>query len=302
MNDVKLKKTINSISPINKSLKDDIQNHLNNLTKPRRSLGRLEEFVEKVCMITGNLEPEIGKKIIFTFAADHGVAEENVSAFPKEVTQQMVKNMISGGAAVNVLARHAGIENRIIDIGVLPPFKKTKGLICRNVKQGSDNIAKGPAMSVDKAEAAIVVGIELAEKAVKEDVKLIGTGEMGIANTTPSSAVFAAVLGCDVEEITGCGTGIDNNTLKKKIKIIKQALKINKKFLTLPLNILAAVGGLEIAGICGLILGATANKIPVVVDGFISSAGALIACELNSNVKDYLHRKQVTKLFLISIT
>jgi nicotinate-nucleotide--dimethylbenzimidazole phosphoribosyltransferase len=282
-----LEKTLKEITPINPDLEPAIRAHLDQLTKPPRSLGRLEDLAAQYCLITNRTTPVLGKKKIFTFAGDHGVAAEGVSAYPQEVTPQMVLNMLAGGAAVCVLAKHAGAELAVIDIGVNNPLAEAPNLIRRKIKAGTNNIAQGPAMSLDEVRKAIEVGIELAQSAAQEGVSLIGTGEMGIANTTPSSALFAALLPCPVEDITGRGTGIDDAGLLRKIEVIKRALKINQDRLTDPLHTLAALGGLEIAGICGLCLGAAANRIPVVIDGFISSAGALAASRLSPQVKDY---------------
>jgi nicotinate-nucleotide--dimethylbenzimidazole phosphoribosyltransferase len=283
-----LDKTIESIKSIDLNLEPAIRAHLDQLTKPPKSLGRLEDLAAQYCLITDTLSPSLGRKKIFTFAGDHGVADEGVSAYPKEVTPQMVRNLLAGGAAVNVLARHAGVEVAVIDIGVDDPINEAPNLIRRKVKSGTNNIAKGPAMSLEEARQAIEVGIDLACSAAQDRVTLIGTGDMGIANTTPSSALFAAFLPCPVEDITGRGTGIDDAGLIKKIEVIKKALRVNQERLMDPLSTLAALGGLEIAGICGLCLGAAASRIPVVVDGFISSAGALAACRICPTVRDYL--------------
>ncbi len=290
-----LDQTITSIKPIDWSLEPAIRAHLDQLTKPPKSLGRLEDLAARYCLITNTAKPILSKKKIVTFAGDHGVAQEGVSAFPKEVTPQMVRNMLAGGAAVNVLANHVGAEVLVVDIGVDDPLTEAPGLIRRKVKPGTDNIAQGPAMSLAEAAQAVEIGIELAQSAAQDGATLIGTGEMGIANTTPSSALFAALLPCPVEDITGRGTGIDDAGLIKKIQVIKQSLIVNQDRLSDPLSALAAVGGLEIAGICGLCLGAASRRIPVVVDGFISSAGALAACRLCPDVRDYLffsHRSE----------
>jgi nicotinate-nucleotide--dimethylbenzimidazole phosphoribosyltransferase len=291
-----LEETLAAIKPVAAALEPAARAHLDSLTKPPGSLGRLEDIAVRWCLITGEVErPALGRKKIFTFAGDHGVAEEGVSAFPKAVTTQMVRNMLAGGAAINVLAGHAGAEVCVIDIGVDDPLENAPGLIRRKVRRGTANIAKGPAMTREEAIRAVEVGIELAQAAAAEGVGLIGTGDMGIANTTPSAALFAALLRCPVERITGRGTGIDDATLAHKIKVIKQALKVNRAGLASPLEALAAVGGLEIAGICGLVLGAASRRVPAVVDGFISSAGALLACRMHPPVRDYLffsHRSQ----------
>lgn len=284
----KLQSTIENIKPVDRAVESEARKHLDQLTKPVGSLGRLEDLAARYCLITGTSTPNMGTKRIVTFAADHGVADEGVSAYPKEVTWQMVMNMVSGGAAINVLARHAEAESLVVDIGVIGDFDSATGLVRSKVRPGTANMVLGPAMSLSEAEQAVITGIDLAKQAAGDGVTLLGTGDMGIANTTASSAIFATLLPCPVDQITGRGTGIDDETLEMKISVIKKALEVNKADLTSPMNVLAAVGGLEIAGICGLILGAAANNIPVVVDGFISSAGALVACRLNENVADYL--------------
>jgi nicotinate-nucleotide--dimethylbenzimidazole phosphoribosyltransferase len=279
---------LNRIQPVDISIEQEIRDRLDNLTKPKGSLGRLEEIALRYCLIRGTVEPELGKKVIYTFAADHGVVEDNVSAFPAQVTVQMVRNMLAGGAAVNVLARHAGIEVRVVDIGVNDPLENADGLIRFKIAPGTGNIAYGLAMTEAQCYQALETGMELATEAATEGVTLIGTGEMGIGNTTPSSALFAALLHCEVEAVTGLGAGIDTDRLKHKQAVIKQALRINQRDLSDPVRALAAVGGFEIAGICGLILGAAAHRIPTVVDGFISTAGALAAWRLCPVVREYL--------------
>jgi nicotinate-nucleotide--dimethylbenzimidazole phosphoribosyltransferase len=283
-----LKQVIHSIPPIGDELRTEIQTHLDDLTKPHGSLGRLEEIAMKYCMITQTSMPKLGKKKIFTFAADHGVTDEGISAYPKAVTSQMVKNMLEGAAAINVLARHSGAEVCVVDIGVDDEFKGVSGLIGRKIRRGTDNIAQGPAMTQSEAVRALRVGIDLARSAYDEGVSLIGTGDMGIGNTTPSSALFAALLPCEVEKITGKGTGISDSALLNKIAVIRRALEVNRTSIPEPIETLAALGGFEIAGIAGLILGAASKRVPVVVDGFISSAGALVACRMCESIKDYL--------------
>ena len=285
--DAKIEATLKQIKPLNRTFDHQIEAHLLDLTKPPGSLGKLEQLVTQFCRVSQTLKPKTGKKIIFTFAGDHGVAVEGVSAFPQEVTPQMVVNIAQGGAAVNVLARHAGAEVKVIDLGVAVPVD-LPDVIQRKIKAGTDNFTQGPAMSVAEMEKALLVGIELSETAKAEGAGLIATGEMGIANTTPSSALFAALLPSEVELITGRGTGIDDSAWKNKVKVIRQALKINRDRTKTPFTTLAALGGFEIAGICGLILGAVANNLPLIVDGFISSAAALVACRMNTNIKEHL--------------
>jgi len=279
---------LDKITPVDRSLEGGIQGHLDNLTKPPGSLGFLEELAARYCLINKTISPQLGKKRIVTFAGDHGVAAEGVSAYPSEVTPQMVYNMLGGGAAISVLANHVGADLQVVDIGVADPLPEAVGLLHRKVKAGTDNMSKGPAMSEDEAIQAIRVGIELANAAADNGVTLLGTGEMGIANTTPSSALYAALIPCPVVEVTGRGTGIDDDRLGHKIDVIERSLEVNSHLLTDPLKTLAAVGGLEIAGICGLILGAASHRLPVVIDGFISSAAALVALRLREAIADYL--------------
>jgi len=200
----------------------------------------------------------------------------------------MVYNFIEGGAAVNALAKHAGAEVRVVDMGVNHDFKGLEGLIDRKIAMGTDNIASGPAMSREQSLAALQAGVELAAQAKAEGIDLLGTGEMGIANTTPSSAIAAAFTGLTAVQVTHRGTGIDDAALGQKIRVINRALEINKPDRSDPIDVLAKVGGFEIGGIAGLVLGCAAEGLPVVVDGFISTAGALIASELHPNVRDYI--------------
>ena len=284
----RLKPILDAIMPVDRSLEPEVRAHLDNLTKPPGSLGQLEDLATRYCLMTDTLSPQMGKKRIITFAGDHGVAKEGVSAFPSEVTPQMVYNMLAGGAAINVLAKHVGADLQVVDIGVADPLEGAAKILRRKVKQGTDNMSRGPAMTKEEAIQAILVGVELAHAAADDGVTLLGTGEMGIANTTPSSALYASLIPCSVVEVTGRGTGIDDSRLQHKIKVIERSLEVNASRLDDPLSTLAAVGGLEIAGICGLILAAAGRKLPVVVDGFISSAAALVAMRFRESVTDYL--------------
>lgn len=280
--------TLSKITPLDVDLLAATQARLDRKTKPLGALGRLEEFACRLVAISGQELPDLSKKVIFTFAADHGITEEGVSLYPKEVTTQMVFNFLRGGAGVNVLARHAGAEVRVVDVGVDHDFEGCPGLIHRKVARGTANFAKGPAMTRDEMLAALEVGIELADQCTAEGVGLVGTGEMGIGNTSPSSAIIAALSGLSVEQVTHRGTGINDQALATKVAAINKGLAINKPDPSDPLDVLQKVGGLEIAAIAGLMMGCAANRIPVVVDGFISTAGALIAAELHPNLRDYL--------------
>jgi nicotinate-nucleotide--dimethylbenzimidazole phosphoribosyltransferase len=301
-----LQQLLNRIQPAERSLSAAAQAHLDDLTKPQGSLGRLEEIALKYVLATGSFDPQLSRKKICCFAGDHGVAAEGVSAFPAEVTPQMVYNMLGGGAAINVLSRHAGADLDVIDMGVNHDFPDMAGLVNRKVKPGSANMAAGPAMSEKDALQALLSGAEIAFEAHDAGYHLLGTGEMGIANTTPATALYSVLLDVSVENITGRGTGIDDERLQHKIEVIHKAIAVNAFRCTTAFGTLAALGGYEIAAITGFILGAAARKIPVVVDGFISSVGAVVALKLCPSVDDYIffshtsneqgHRKVMQKL------
>lgn len=282
-----LRETIEKIRPIDTGLMEEAQRKLDNLTKPQGSLGRLEELAKAVVGITGEIEPCLERKVIFTLVGDHGVVEEGVSAYPKEVTPQMVYNFLSGGAGINVLAKHVGAEVVVVDMGVSEELKiKNEKLKIKKINFGTKNMAKGPAMTRDEAIRAIEAGIEVFEEEGRIDI--VGTGDMGIANTTPSSAIVAVYTGESVERVTGRGTGIDDISWRNKVALIERALEVNKPDPSDPIDVLSKVGGFEIGGLVGIILAGAAHRIPVVIDGFISGAAALIAVGLEPKVKDYL--------------
>ena len=270
------------------TLRTKAKTHLNRLTKPLGSLGRLEELATAYVTMTGELKPSIPRGMVFTFAADHGVTAEGVSAYPREVTPQMVLNFLRGGAGINVLARHAGVVVRVVDIGVDHEFKAIPGLIHRKIMNGTRNMTREPAMTREEAEQAVMVGVELATEAVREGIGLIGTGEMGIGNTTSSAAITAVMTGRPVEEVTGHGTGIEESDRLLKVKVIQRALDLHRPKPSDPIGVLAKIGGLEIAGMAGLMLGAAASRVPVVLDGFIAGAAALIAVGIQPLCRDYL--------------
>ncbi|MGO9611916.1 MAG: nicotinate-nucleotide--dimethylbenzimidazole phosphoribosyltransferase [Dissulfurispiraceae bacterium] len=264
------------------------QRRLDNLTKPLGSLGRLEEFAKRLVAITENESPKLDKKVIFTFAGDHGVTVEGVSAYPKEVTSQMVLNFIRGGAGINVLAQHAGAEVVVVDIGVDYDFGDLEGLVKMKIVRGTRNFRRESAMTRLVAISSLQVGIELANNYAERGYKIFGTGDMGIGNTTPSSAIASVLTGRRVSEVTGKGTGISNASLKNKIKVIEDGIRLNKPDPNDPIDVLSKVGGSEIGAIAGVVIGAAANRIPVVIDGFISTAGALVAYCLAPDTKDYM--------------
>lgn len=283
-----LQESLKSIKPVDEKWYAVAQKHLDSLTKPPGSLGRLEEFARRLVAITENKNPIIDRKVMFTFAGDHGIVAEGVAAYPKEVTAQMVFNFLRGGAGINVLANHAGAEVVVVDIGVDHDFGEIEGLMGMKVMKGTKNFAKGPAMTREEALTCIEKGIELANGYARKGYKMFGTGDMGIGNTTPSSAIVAAITGRPVSEVTGKGTGISDEALIRKIAVIENALALNAPDSKDAIDVLAKVGGAEIGGIAGLILGAAANRIPVVIDGFISTAGALIAFTLAPSSRDYM--------------
>ena len=264
------------------------QERLDSLTKPPGSLGRIEDLARNTIAIFGGEAPASLEKKVFVFAGDHGVAEEGVSAYPAEVTGQMVLNFLHGGAAINVLARHAGAEVVVVDIGVKGDFPPREGLIRKKVVPGTRNMAEGPAMTKDEALKSVEVGIEVAQGCRPEGKGIFAVGEMGIANTTAAAAIASVVTGASVAEVTGRGTGIDEATLLHKTATIEKAIAVNAPDRDDPLDVLSKVGGAEIGGIAGFCLGAAGGGIPVIIDGFISTAGALIASMLDPKVTEYL--------------
>jgi nicotinate-nucleotide--dimethylbenzimidazole phosphoribosyltransferase len=271
----------------NNDLEKNILLRLDDLTKPPGSLGRLEEFVLKYCLCREDVQAKIETMKMFTFAADHGITEEKVAPFPKEVTTQMVRNMLSGGAAISVLCKNSGIDCYVVDVGVDADFNDTiVGLINRKIAKGTKSFLKNPAMTKEQAEKAVSVGFDLASE---YDADLYGVGEMGIGNSSSASALYSLILGIDPEKTVGAGTGASGDLLAHKKKIMQDAVSYHKsKWDGSGMDALARLGGFEIAGITGLIFGAAKKNVPVVVDGFISCAAALVAMEICPAVKDYL--------------
>ena len=253
--------------------------HLDSLTKPPGSLGRLEELAVRLAILSGRA-PSVARPVIFTFAADHGVVVEGVSAYPQIVTAQMVENFIRGGAAVNVLARQAGARVVVADFGVASPLGRSPDLVACPLGLGTANMAAGAAMSRAQAILAIETGAQLAAEAIDAGADLLATGEMGIGNTTAASAITAAITGAPAEQVTGRGTGVDDTTLAHKIAVVRRALDVNRPDSRDGLDVLAKVGGFEIGGLVGVILAGAARRVPVVLDGFIAGAAALLAATL----------------------
>jgi nicotinate-nucleotide--dimethylbenzimidazole phosphoribosyltransferase len=285
---MKLEDAIKAIQPLDESAMRSARTRQDTLTKPRGSLGRLEELSVQVAGMKGNPFPSVERKTVIVMAADHGVTSEGVSAYPAEVTRQMVLNFLRGGAAINVLARQAGTRVSVVDIGVAGEFGPLPGLVQRKVMCGTRNLAQGPAMTREEAEKAIQVGIDVLDEEAVHGLDIVATGDMGIGNTTPSSAIAAALTGLPVAQVVGRGTGIDDEGLERKIKIIEQALAVNQPTTNDALDVLHKVGGLEIAGLAGVMIAAARLRIPIVLDGFISTASAMIAVGLAPGVREYL--------------
>jgi nicotinate-nucleotide--dimethylbenzimidazole phosphoribosyltransferase len=283
-----LTKTIKAIKPLDTAAMTAAGQRQETLTKPPGSLGRLEGLSIKLAGIQGKASPVIERKVIFTMAADHGVVAERVGNWPQEVTAQMVENFLRGGAGINVLARQAGARVVFIDMGVASDLKPHAHLIVQKIGYGTKNMCHGPAMTEAEALKSLTTGIELVSAEAAKGLDIVGTGDMGIGNTTASSAIFAAMTGKPAQEVTGRGTGLSDEQLDHKIAVIERALKLNKPDPKKPLDVLAKVGGFEIGGLAGVMLAATARRIPVVIDGFISGAAALIAVGLAPQIKDYL--------------
>jgi nicotinate-nucleotide--dimethylbenzimidazole phosphoribosyltransferase len=286
----KLKRTVEQIKAPDKSKYNNALARLADQARPAGCLGVLETTSARLAGIFETMDVKLKNKIIVTCAGDHGVVEEGVTLFPQEVTHQMVFNFVNGGASVNVLARHAGARVFVADLGVNHDFRPDLPIFHKKVRKSTSNFTKGPAMTRDEAVRSIVAGIEIVEELLKKEGKIdmLGTGDMGIGNTTPSSAVIASFSGISVDKLTGRGTGIGDEMLRHKIEVIEKGLKLNKPDKNDGLDILMKVGGFEIGGLAGLVLGAAAHKIPVVCDGLISTAGALIACSIAPLAKEYL--------------
>ena len=290
----KIERAVQGIGDLDQRAMAAARERLDQLTKPPGSLGVLEELAVQLAGISGNPMPAARDKVVVVMAGDHGVVEEGVSAFPSEVTPQMVYNFIRGGAGINVLARQAGARVIVVDLGVAAEINHP-GLINRKVRYGTGNIAREPAMSREEAVRAVVAGIEVAEEEIKNGAEILATGDMGIGNTTPSSAILAAFSGLPVRRVVGRGTGVDDRRLELKVRAIERALELHRPDPRDPLDVLSKVGGLEIAGLAGVILGAAAARRPVVIDGFISGAAALVAGRMEPKAIKYMIASHVSQ-------
>lgn len=287
-----LRSALERIAPPDPGAAARAQARQDRLTKPQGSLGRLEELSVSIAGMTGAERPRLARKVIFTLAGDHGVTAEGVSAYPAEVTAQMVYNFLRNGAGINVLAGLTGARVIVADMGVAQTLRVDTAAHpnfrdCR-IAPGTANIARGPAMSRPDAIRAIEAGIALIEQEIPSGIHLAGTGEMGIGNTTPSSAITACITGLPVRDVTGLGTGIDDAGFARKVAAIERALAVNRPDAADGIDVLAKVGGFEIGGLAGVIIGAASRRIPVVIDGFISGAAALIAYTIDRRTRDYM--------------
>ena len=282
-----LQRIIDQVSPLDETAMEKARKRMDILTKPQGSLGRMEDLAIQLAGINGDFFPVDSRKRVVVMAADHGITEEGISAYPSEVTAQMLANFTGGGAAINVFGRQGDVEVEVVDVGVkvdsnLPGVKRVR------VKAGSDNFRHQPAMSRSETLKAMMAGIECAEEASADGIKVLATGEMGIGNTTASSAVMAALSGYETTLVVGRGTGLDDEKLLHKQKVVSEALAMHKPDPRDPVGVLSLVGGLEIAALAGLIIGAALKRMPVVIDGFISSTAALAAVEMCPNARPYL--------------
>lgn len=280
--------TIAAIQPLDAAAPAHAQARQNQLTKPQGALGRLEAISVQLAGITGALQPRLDRRAVVVMAGDHGVARQGVSAYPSDVTAQMVLNFLRGGAAVNVLARQVGAKVVVVDAGVASPLPPHPDLVSRRIADGTEDLTLGPAMTLDQATAAVELGIDVVNGLADQGLDLVATGEMGIGNTTPSAALVCAFTGAAPEVATGRGTGIDDDAWTRKLAVVRRALDLHAPDPSDGLSTLAALGGLEIAGLAGVILGAAARRVPVVIDGFISTAAALAAVAIAPTARPYL--------------
>jgi nicotinate-nucleotide--dimethylbenzimidazole phosphoribosyltransferase len=282
-----LQALVKAIKPLDEGAMNKARARMDILTKPQGSLGRMEELAVQLAGINGDFFPANSHKRVVVMAADHGITAEGISAYPSEVTAQMVANFTGGGAAINVLGRQADVEVRVVDMGVKVD-SSLEGVKRVRVRPGTDNFLHRPAMSRLDALKAIAAGVECAAEAFEDGIKVLATGEMGIGNTTASSAVMSALTGYEPSLVVGRGTGLDDQKLLHKQQVVADALAKHSPDPADPLGVVSLVGGLEIAALTGLILGAAGRNIPVVVDGFISSTAALTAVKISPLTWHYL--------------
>lgn len=288
-----LQQIIDGIHPLNRQMVEKARARTAQLVMPPRALGRLHAIGEQVCGIQGTLRPQIRGKAVLVMAGDHGIVAEGISAFPQAVTGAMIQAFLAGGAGINAMARHVGAEVWVADMGIIPDLdaarlKNGSRLLVRKLGPGTANFARGPAMAAEQAHQAVLTGFELASSLISGGVDLLGTGDMGIGNTTPSAAIGAVITGKGIADMVGPGTGLDDAGILRKREAIRRGIELNRPDPNDGLDVLAKVGGFEIGGIAGIILAGAYHRKPVVVDGFISTAGALVAQRLSPPAADYM--------------
>jgi len=275
------------IQKVSEDLKDAVQKKINEKTKPLGSLGKLEDIALKIALIQKTLIPQLNNPAIVVFAGDHGICSSGVSAYPQEVTHQMVFNFLNGGAAINVFCRQNKINIKVVDSGVNFDFPQNKDLINAKIAYGTKNFLNGQAMSVEECESAIEKGAEIVQSIFNSGCNVVGFGDMGIGNTSSAAVIISLLSGLPIEDCVGAGTGLDPQGVKKKIEILKQAIQNHPNVAKEPVSILTTFGGFEIAMVCGAILKAAGLKMVIIIDGFIITSAFLAAFKMNSNVKDY---------------
>jgi len=288
------KKQLGAIEPLHQEAAEQTRQHVDQLTKPLGSLGRLETLAVELAAMTGEPFPVTSPPGVIVFAADHGVAREGVSAYPQEVTAQMLLNLTYGGAGINVFARQIGALQTFVDVGVAAEVD-APGVCGKRIRAASGNILREPAMTREEAERSIQIGIESAHEIVAEGARVLIVGEVGIGNTTASSAILAALTGVDPDEIVGRGTGLTDEGWQRKKAVVRAVLALHRPDAADPIDALAKVGGLEIGAMAGAILGAASRRVPVLLDGFIATVAAFLAVRLEPAAAGYLiagHRSQ----------
>ena len=279
---------IRAVKPLDEAIMNETRQHLDRLTKPQGSLAVLERMACQLAGVQGVAKPKVPEKAVVLMAADHGVAEEGISAFPAEVTEQMVYNFVRGGAGINVLARHAGARLVLVDVGVKADLAEDLPIQHCKIRHGTGNMRHGPAMDREEVLRALKIGVRVANELVDQGVRVIGLGEMGIGNTTASSAIVHVFTGIPISVVVGRGTGISDEFVIRKIRVIEEAVACNQPDPGDAIDVLAKVGGLEIAAMAGVVIGAAARQTLVMLDGFIASAAVLAAYRLSPAVKPYL--------------
>jgi nicotinate-nucleotide--dimethylbenzimidazole phosphoribosyltransferase len=297
---ISIKEIIERIVPVDHEWNENAKKRTAQLVMPTRAMGRLHDISERLCGIQKTLKPKIDRKAVLVMAGDHGVVEEGVSAYPQEVTGAMVQTFLAGGAGINAISRHIGADVQVVDMGIIPDLDPDSidgghKLLKHKLSHGTANLAKEPAMTRQIAEQAILIGFQLASDLFRNGIEILGTGDMGIGNTTPSAAIGAVITGKTPEKLVGRGTGIDDNSLIKKREVVTRGIQVNNPDPRDGLDVLSKVGGFEIGGIAGCVLAGAFHSRPVVIDGFISTAGALIAHTLCPLVTEYIfagHRSE----------